>query len=374
MRDHVRLIGTLLVAAALLAGCASAGQGGALNNSLPVPEQPVGQTAPDARGAATKAPAAAALKPAKGQPVLRVPGGSGAGQLGTADGGPQSFRIGGDGTIRVLDSANKRVLFFGQDGAQGRAVTLSEAASPIDFIVNNDAEVFVFDGGAQPQVLRYGRNGKLKTRYPLNPDVGIESGAIGLTSEQTLMLFSHDSQRAWTVLHRDVAVPPQIQPLTEQRGLASPRSPVLFSTLQGQPQAVLRVVGLTGGANGSMLTEVQQVQTGLPAQAQFFNVDRAMTLYFTRGDPGAGPVDLWRVDPGGTVLGGAQIDLSGCSGPTARKLYVDQEGQAWSMCSADSAVTFLRYSLLDPAGKPLPKAAAKAADVAWKPGANFTAA
>lgn len=385
MRHHVRLIGTLLIGAALLAACTPSGQSSALNNSLPAPNQQPRQQAAESRAAAASEPAAASrptasapvaapLRRAKGQQVLRVPDGSGAGQLGTANGGPQSFRIGGDGTIRVLDSPNKRVLFFGQDGAQGRIVTIPEAASPIDFIVNNDAELFVFDSGAQPQVLRYGRNGKLKTRYPLNPDVSIESGAIGLTSEQTLMLFSHDSRRAWTVLHRNVVVPPQVQPLTEQQGLASPRSPVLFSTLQNQPQALLRVVGLTGGANGSMLTEVQQVQTSLPADALFFNVDRAMTLYFTRGDPGAGPVDLWRVDPNGHVLGGVQLDLSGCDGPTARKLYVDQAGQAWSMCSANNTVTFLRYDLLDPAGKPLPQAAGKAADVAWKPGANFTAA
>lgn len=384
MRHSIRLIGALLTTV-LLGACAPAGQSGPLSNSLPAPNQPVRQDAPASRSAPAGEPAAAGapntgqpaqtpLQQTTGQQVLRVPAGKGAGQLSTEGGGPQSFRIGGDGTIRVLDSGNKRVLFFGQDGAQGRVVTIAEAASPIDFIVNNDAEVFIFDSGAKPQVLRYDRAGKLKARYPLNTDVSIESGAIGLTSEQTLMLFSHDNQRAWTVLHRNVAVPPQIQPLTEQRGTASPRSPVLFETTQQDGQAALRVVGLTGGANGSMLTEAQRVPTALPEDALFFNVDRAMTLYFTRGDPGSGPVDLWRVQPEGGVAGGVQLNLSACGNPTLRKLYVDQEGVAWSMCSAGKSVTFARYPLLDPAGKPLPKAAAKPADVAWKPGANFIAA
>ena len=395
MRHSIRLIGTLL-AAALLGACAPAGQSGPLSNSLPAPNQPASQNAPAARGAPATAPASiggapatepastvsadtappalASLQQAAGQQVLRVPSGKGAGQLSTEGGGPQSFRIGGDGTIRVLDSANKRVLFFGQDGARGRLVTISEATSPIDFIVNNDAEVFIFDSGAKPQVLRYDRAGKLKARYPLNADVGIEAGAIGLTSEQTLMLFSHDNQRAWTVLHHNVAVPPEIQPLTEQRGTASPRSPVLFETAQGDGQAALRVIGLTGGVNGSMLTVAQRVQTALPQGAVFFNVDRAMSLYFMRGNPAAEPVDLWRVHPDGSVAGGVRIDLTGCPNTTMRKLYVDQEGAAWSMCSTGKDVTFARYTLLDSAGKALPKAAAKAADVLWRPGANFIAA
>lgn len=44
------------------------------------------------------------------------------------------------------------------------------------------------------------------------------------------------------------------------------------------------------------------------------------------------------------------------------------------MCVSDAGATIARYQLLDAGGQPLPEAPREAADVAWKPGARFSAA
>ncbi len=384
MRQQRRKLCILLIAAALLAGCQgasqtpSAGQPPAAATAEPwateVPAEPRPSAAPgDLDASPLPAAPAAPLALAQGQEVLRLPYGADAGQIGRE--GAAAFRIGGDGTVRVLDAVNRRVLFLGQDGAQGRVQRLAEAQEPVDFIVNNDAEVFVFDQGhgSSPQVLRYDRSGALAARYPLAPGVAINANGITLTSDQTLMLTS-ENQRVWTVLHRGVAVPPEAQPLTEQPGAASPRSPALFETRAGAGAPTLRVVGLTGSIAGDMLVEVQRVDTQLPPEARFFNVDRAMDLYFIRQSDQDETADLWRVRPDGSVAGGAQIPLVGCGLRSWRSLYVDQPGAVWTMCAAESGVAFTRYDLLDGAGAPLAAAPPQAAEVAWRPGANFSAA
>ncbi|GAB4216877.1 MAG: hypothetical protein OHK0022_58540 [Roseiflexaceae bacterium] len=383
MSEQRRKLCVLLVVAALLPGCQGSDRreqtaepprpatSAAVAPATEAPAQPLPQ--PTAEPVEPSAPAAPPLPLAQGEQVLRLPVGAEAGQIGQD--GAASFRIGGDGTIRVLDAANRRVLFFGLDGAQGRVQNLAEAQEPVDFIVNNDAEVFVFDQGygSSPQILRYGRNGALETRYPLAAGVAVNANGITLTSDQTLMLTS-ENQRVWTVLHRGVAVPPEAQPLTEQPGATSPRSPVLFETQGGSGAPVLRIVGLTGSIAGDMLVEVQRITTQLPPEARFFNVDRAMNLYFIRQSDQDETADLWRVQPDGSVAGGAQIPLTGCGLRSWRSLYVDQPGAVWTMCSAEGGVVFTRYNLLDPTGAPLAAAPQQPADVAWKPGATFSAA
>ncbi|HEU4325204.1 MAG TPA: hypothetical protein VFS21_18830 [Roseiflexaceae bacterium] len=387
MREQRRKLCVLLVAAALLAGCQGAGTPDPSAGQPPAataPAQPEPTESPAEEAEVTEAPAlpepagapaepAAPLALAQGQQVLRLAYGADAGQIG--QGGAAAFRIGGDGTVRVLDAVNKRVLFLGQDGAQGRVQSLAEAQEPVDFIVNNDAEVFVFDQGqgSNPQVLRYGRGGELAARYPLAPGVAVNANGITLTSDQTLML-TWENSRVWTVLHRGVVVPPEVQPLTEQPGAASPRSPVLFETRAGSGAPTLWVVGLTSSIAGDMLGEVQRLDTPLPPEARFFNVDRAMNLYFLRQSDQDETADLWRVQPDGSVAGGAQIPLTGCGLRSWRSLYVDQPGAVWTMCAVEGGVAFTRYDLLDPAGAPLAAAPPQAAEVAWRPGANFSAA
>jgi hypothetical protein len=338
--------------------------------------------------AATEAPAPteAAQPEATVQPLatpeglvfLQLSPGDGANQIGIiSDGanvvGPRSFRIGADGSIRLLDNVNKRVLFFDQSGKVNRTLRLDQSQDPIDFIVNNAGETFVYggDGGPNFQVLRYGPDGTVTARIPVSP--GVSADGIMLTAAQDLMLVQ-GNQTYWTLLHQGVTVDPKIQPLTIQEGSVTPRSPTIFRTMPGESSALdLRVIGLNAGISGEHVQEVGGLTVNLPSGARFFNVDRAMSLYFTQPGPQGDAVDVWRVLPDGAIAGGARI-VTGSCGTSWRNFYIDQGGAAWTMCVDAQGLSITRYLLQDAAGQPLPEAAAAAADVAWKPGARLDAA
>ena len=348
--------------------------------AIPATEPPI------AAATGTPAPAegdqqAATAQPlatADGEVVLQLNAGAEPNQVGiTADGsnivGPRSFRIGADGTIRLLDNVNKRILFFDQNGKVTRTLRLDATQDPIDFIVNNAGETFVYggDGGPNFQVLRYGPDGKVTLRLPVS--LGVSADGIMLTAAQDLLLVQ-GNQTFWTLLHQGVTVDPKIQPLTVQEGAATPRSPVIFRTTPGENGTIdLHAIGLNAGTSGEHFMEIGGVTTSLPADARFFNVDRAMSLYFTRPSAEDDAVDVWRVAPDGAVDGGAHI-VTGSCGTSWRNFYVDQGGAAWTMCVDAQGASVTRYTLQDTTGQPLPEAAAAAADVAWKPGAVLTAA
>lgn len=348
--------------------------------ALPATEPPIAGATATPAPAEGDQPAATAepLATVDGQVVLQLGAGAGAGQVGiTADAdnvvGPRSFRIGADGTIRLLDNINKRILFFDQSGKVTRTLRLDQAQEPIDFIVNNAGETFVYggDGGPNFQVLRYGPDGKVTARLPVSP--GVSADGIMLTAAQDLMLVQNN-QTLWTLLHQGVNVDPKIQPLTMQDGVATPRSPAIFRTSPGENGTLdLHAISLNAGSSGENVTEIGGVTTSLPADARFFNVDRAMSLYFTRPNAEGDAVDVWRVAPDGTVAGGAHV-VTGSCGTSWRNFYVDQAGAAWTMCVDAQGVSVTRYTLQDSTGQPLPEAAKDAADVAWKPGAQLTAA
>ena len=101
----------------------------------------------------------------------------------------------------MLDNVNKRVLFFDQSGKVDATLRLDEMQEPIDFIVNNAGETFVYggDGGPNFQVLRYGPDGKVTLRLPVSP--GVNADGIMLTAAQDLMLVQ-GNQTFWTLLHQ----------------------------------------------------------------------------------------------------------------------------------------------------------------------------
>ena len=247
---------------------------------------------------------------------------------------------------------------------------LDATQDPIDFIVNNAGETFVYggDGGTHFQVLRYGPDGKVTLQLPVS--AGISADGIMLTAAQDLLLVQ-GNQTFWTLLHQGVTVDPKIQPLTMQEGVATPRSPVIFRTSPGENGTLdLHAIGLNAGTSGENVSEIGGVTTSLPADARFFNVDRAMSLYFTRPSAEGDAVDVWRVAPDGSVAGGAHV-VTGSCGTSWRNFYVDQAGAAWTMCIDAQGATVRRYTLQDSTGQPLPEAAKAAADVAWKPGAEL---
>ncbi|HYF62788.1 MAG TPA: hypothetical protein VD886_08225 [Herpetosiphonaceae bacterium] len=326
---------------------------------------------PEAGDIATPTPptlAEADLPAVAGQTVLSLGRGAGDGNIGAR----ATFRIGADGSIRVLDSENRRLIFYGQDGAFQRERSLAEANNPLDFIVAGSGDVFVLDyAGDTPDrlgpVLRYGADGTLQERIAVGEKVF--GSALMLNSDNHLFVVNGVYSYV-LIQHGGISVPAETQPFTIHRGAITPRSPVAFvSEYDAENNASsVSINGLTD-VNGSYHV------LSAPGPQHFFNVDRAMNVYTTSSlsDLSAG-IAVRRYDPAGALLGGARIDVSGCEmGHEADRLfYVDQLGAAWTLCQTADGATVSRYDLLDAAGQPLPPAADKAAVTYWNPDPRFS--
>jgi hypothetical protein len=316
-----------------------------------------------------------------GQTILQLAPGSGTGQVGISGqgaelNGPRTFRIGVDGTIRLLDSGNKRLLFFTPDGMLARAVAITAAQDPVDFVVNPQGHIFVFDRGTTdpPQVVRYRADGTLAERFPVHPAIGSVADGIMLTADQDLLLIQHRftfiNPLYWVIVHEDTGIATTLQPLTQQEGSGTPRSPAIFHMV-AEPDALgLDILRRGTAVQDNLMHGVMHIPVSLPRtfDIRFFNVDRAMNLYFA-SDPALQDVGVWRVAPNGTVIGGAFVHV--CA-PSWRRIYVDQIGTVWTMCVAEQGVTVMRHPLQDFAGRPLPDAATLPADVPWKPEGSTT--
>jgi hypothetical protein len=351
----------------------------ATSEPVDVPITPTAALATPVPGLATPGPLAAlAIDP--GEVVLELPQGTDSGQVGILDSGegPTSFRIGADGTIRILDAVNRRLLFFTPNGTQQRSLALNEFDILTDFIVNGQGEAFVYGMNRNgPTIIRYSQGGDVLEQLPVSP--GLFANAISFNGEGDLLL-TRDNTEFWVIRRRDTFVPTIIQPLTRQQGAVTPRSPVVFRTIReesanGTPQVTLQIESFSGGVNSDSFALVGAYAMNVPESWHFLNVDRAMDLYFI-SDFDTQPtstIDIWRVSAQGEPIGGVRI-ASECA-IDWRRIYVDQAGSAWTFCQSSSGVTVKRYGLRDPQGQPLPAAAATPPDDSpWRPGRRFSAA
>ncbi|MBA3468378.1 MAG: hypothetical protein H0T53_01915 [Herpetosiphonaceae bacterium] len=305
-------------------------------------------------------------QPAQGQQVLLL-------DKATV-GRTHAFRIGGDGSIRVLDNLNNRLLFFNADGSPNRTIPLplpEPGAGGQDFIINREGEIFVLYAlpnledpqASKAVVLRLRSDGTEIERLPAAPGPDI----LTMTAGDDLLL-SMRMPRLLTITTGGANVPAEAQPLTERVGLATPRSPMIFAfgydDLSSGIDPWLRV------SNLASTQQVAMVRPQIPNRITgFMNVDRAMNLYF-HTDWGSDQISFTRNAPDGAYLGGVTISQPGCSF-FLRSLYIDQAGAAWTMCSTEQGTAITRYQFLDPQGQPLPEAAPEPADVPWRPGATI---
>ena len=307
--------------------------------------------------------------PVTGETILTLGRGNGADQIGAN----ATFRIGADGSIRILDSDNKRLLFFNGAGKFQNMRPLPEANNPQDFIVANTGEMFVLDfAGDTPdrvgRVLHYNADDSLNQRIAISENLFASNIMLNATND--LILGSYHSY--WVIRHNNVLVPPQIQPLTMHNGVITPRSPLVFlNEFDTVDRTIVRIQSPTDVNTTSFVMNV-------PSQQSLFNVDRAMNLYTTSylSNASSDGINVWRYAPynDGVALGGAQInDTLGCDFGTQadRRFYIDQAGAAWTLCLSASGARINRYTLVDASGVPLPAAASEPADVPWKPGATF---
>ena len=344
--------------------------------AAPQPTASAEATAAPQPTAAPQATTAAEPQITQGETVLTLAIGSGSGQVGISGSGtditgPRTFRIGSDGSIRLLDTLNKRILFFAKDGKLTRTFAIANVDRVIDFIVNNNGEIFVLAAlpDDQTKVLHYNPAGTLVEQIAINDVVAQRADGIMLTAQGWILLVQGNTY-SWVIRHNAVDTPPSLQALTERDAVPTPRSPVLFGTADAGGALEVQILAPINDA----LIQTNTLASQAPATTSFFNVDREMNLY-SASDFSKGHVNFYRLATNGSVLGSVNISASGCAERTRswRSYYIDQVGSAWSMCVTANQVTLNRYSLRDAQGQPLPEAAPTPADVAWKPGANFRA-
>jgi hypothetical protein len=324
--------------------------------------------APSVPTAAPSVPVGAAITlpaPAQGQRVLLL-------DQATV-GRTHAFRIGGDGSIRVLDDLNNRLLFFNADGSPNRTIPLplpEPGAGVMDFIINREGEIFVLYAlpdlenpqASKAVVLRLSLDGSEIERLPTAPGLDM----LTMTADNDLLLAMR-MPRLLTITTGGATVPAEAQPLTERVGIATPRSPMIFAfgydDLSSGIGPWLRV------SNPAGTQQVAMVRPQIPNRITgFMNVDRAMNLYF-HTDWGGDQISVTRNAPDGSYLGGVTINQPGCSF-FLRGIYIDQAGAAWTMCSTDQGTAITRYPFIDQQGQPLPEAAPEPADVPWRPSAT----
>lgn len=309
-------------------------------------------------------PPEADLPRSAGATVLRLGRGIGPGQTG---GQPVAFRIGGDGSIRVLDPENHRLLFFDAGGQPQLTVGFDPAATQADFIVSREGEIFVSEtlpdaskpDGVRWRIIRYDQKGTALQEIPMD----MAAHQLSMNADQALVVEQNGTSHAIVMTKDGEVIPPVGQYLGENNGVATPRSPLFFHFSQNGPQ----------DAYVSVSTETlfqATVQLQVPAgMTHFANIDRAMNLY-VRSPVGGDTISFARMAPDGAYLGGVTIAEPGCA-LDLRNTYIDQAGTAWTMCGDGEATVIKRYRLEDPQGQQLADVPSEPADVAWKPGAEI---
>jgi len=81
--------------------------------------------------------------------------------------GPESFAVGNDGSILVVDVVNERLVIYASDGTYDRSISLPGIAIG-DVAVDRQGRVYVYDQ-ARRALHQYGGDGTPRSRLDLNP-------------------------------------------------------------------------------------------------------------------------------------------------------------------------------------------------------------
>ncbi len=328
--------------------------------TVPSPAIPATQTiaptvSPTAPPTATVAPPVAGA----GKIVLSLPAGIGTGQVGIGGtDGPASFRIGADGSIRILDTHNQRLLFF--DGATGkpqRTISLSETEHPTDFAVKGTGELFVLDTMANKFYL-YDLDGRKRKEFkiPLAPEHTEVLKTLSLTASGDLWIMN------------EIKAFPLLTPDGKQLSRDATEAAGMGGSVTVRSNARFRIEA--GGDKAHLIVDVQSQpafdqQVGLlDEHPVFLDVNQGMELYVAakKGES----TEIRRYSPAGELMGTLSVDRNGCR-PTARGIYVDRPGDVYTMCTGAGGVTVARYSMTDLVGKPLPRYNKLVTTVVWSP-------
>ncbi len=295
-----------------------------------------------------------------GTTVLQLKAGQGKGQVGiTADDGPSTFRVAADGSYRIMDPVNKRLLFF--DGTSGKllqTLNLAFLGRPTDFVVSGKGDLYVLD--AEGWTLDHLEvSGKELRNIPLNPDLKGQFTTITLTADGRI--YGLGAENVYLLVTADGALEPETQGISGT-GMYTVRSNAVFSLLTGENAAT---PGETDLYISTGDPETRFNLGKLSGQVSFVDVNQGMQPYIAIS--AGGLTEIRRFDVQGNLLGTLTVDQRGCRA-AARSLYIDRPGAVYSMCVSDGGVTIQRYVMADAAGTPLPLFSALVTTAPWSPG------
>ncbi|HEY0734920.1 MAG TPA: hypothetical protein VGD69_08420 [Herpetosiphonaceae bacterium] len=332
----------------------------------PATQPPATQTpaATPTLSAATLAPtlAAATTPPvvAQGQEVLTIPAGSGSGQVGisTTD-GPPTFRIAADGSIRVMDTLNKRLLFFtGQPFKLTQTLDLSFLQRPTDFVVTGKGDLYVLDAEAWA-ISHLSIQGAELNNIALNPETKGKFTTISLTADGRI--FGLERKNGYLLIDAAGPIPIEDQPNSQVEGSATVRSNAIFSIVADNSNQQRQSLLINYGGVAPATIPLGEVE----GEVTFLDINQGMEPYtlVTRGTT----AEVQRFSVDGLLLGTLTLDLSGCRA-IPRGVYVDRPGDIYTMCVGAQGVSIKHYVMTDAQGQPLPRFDQLVQNAPWSPG------
>lgn len=316
-------------------------------------------TAVPTLAAATTAPAIVA----QGEDVLTIPAGSGQGQVGiSATDGPPTFRIAADGSIRVMDTLNKRLLFFaGSSPGQfklAQTLDLSFLKRPSDFVVTGKGDLYVLDAEAWA-ISHLSIQGAELNNIALNPATKGKFTTISLTADGRI--FGLDRNTGYLLIDAAGPIPIEDQPNSLVEGSATVRSNAIFSIVGDNSNQQRKSLLINYGGVAPATIPLGETDD----EVTFLDINQGMEPYtlVTRGT--IAEVQRFSVD--GQILGTLTLDRGGCRA-IPRGVYVDRPGDIYTMCVGEQGVSIKRYVMTDAQGQPLPRFDQLVQSAPWAPG------
>lgn len=308
----------------------------------------------------TLAAATASAAAAQGQEVLAIPAGSGAGQVGiTATDGPPTFRIAADGSIRVMDTLNKRLLFFtGQPFKLSQTLDLSFLKRPTDFVVTGKGDLYVLDAEAWA-ISHLSIQGAELNNIALNPATKGKFTTISLTADGRI--FGLERKTGYLLIDAAGPIPIEDQPNAQVEGSATVRSNAIFSIVGDNSNQQRQSLLINYGGTAPATIPLGEID----GEAMFLDINQGMEPYtlVTRGTN----AEVQRFNVAGQRLGSLTLDLSGCRA-IPRGVYVDRPGDIYTMCVGEQGVSIKHYVMTDAQGQPLPRFDQLVQNAPWSPG------
>jgi hypothetical protein len=296
--------------------------------------------------------------------VLTIPAGNGKGQVGvTADDQPPTFRIAADGSIRIMDTVNKRLLFFNRQASgtayvSAQTINLSSMKRPTDFVVTGKGDLYVLD--AEDWILEHlSIDGKKLNTIPLNPATKGAFTTISLTADGRIMGLA--GQSGYILATSGGPIPLDDQPNAQLEGVVTVRSNALFSITPDSNQQRRQMLLINYG--GIAPTEIDLGE--VDGQVTFLDVNQGMEPYIVVSRGPATEVRRYNVT--GELLGVLSLDRAGCR-PATRGVYVDRPGDVYTMCVDEQGITIKQYSMVDAQGQPLARFEQLVEAAPWSPG------